>query len=375
MLYRYKNRQRDIADDDDTGFLLFAQCMDGYALGEHKHHDKTAISTSAKIPKHQSRLPALIPEDIKLYRILENQVEEFTRSKYEAVKAWLSSKAVLPRPATSLAEQLSMVGTLGGTVDPAKNGLPKDDLKELLETKLGDGKKYTKDGTPPLENLLVVSREEIFLLTHMTQSNRILALPNHVYGHKTASTLIAVSLVVFGALPVAYRSLTFALEYPGWSQVMAASVIGTVSYGIWSSRSMAVTRQSHHVSKAVSSRIFARNDAVLWGLQQGAVQRLSKAIMTLYCYYYQLAPQQEDKNKNSPPDEKVQLIEPSTAAIDDVLTPSLPSMSLLDPLVLAIQLKLIVQNPTQNGGKQETTYLSISLDDALMHIQNKSTQQ
>jgi len=118
----------------------------------------------------------------------------------------------------------------------------------------------------------------------MSEQVRLLALP-YTLGHKPASTLISVSLVVFGAIPLAYRSLNFALNYPGLSEVIAVSLVGTLSYGIWSSRSMARTSQSSVVSKALMERVYAREEAVLLSMQESAVYRVTKGVLALYEHY------------------------------------------------------------------------------------------
>jgi hypothetical protein len=107
------------------------------------------------------------------------------------------------------------------------------------------------------------------------------ALP-YILGHKSASTLVSVSLVLFGALPLAYRSLNYAHLYPGLSEALAASVIGTISYGIWSQRYNARISQSRVLSEALLHRVQARDDAVVLLLQEGAVRQVSQAILSEY---------------------------------------------------------------------------------------------
>ena len=74
-------------------------------------------------------------------------------------------------------------------------------------------------------------------------------------------------------------------SYPGLSQIIATSVVFTISYGIWSTRDIAVTRQSGVVANSISHRIYARNDAVLFALQEEAIDRVTDGVLALYNYY------------------------------------------------------------------------------------------
>ena len=71
-------------------------------------------------------------------------------------------------------------------------------------------------------------------------------------------------------------------SYPGLSQIIATSVVFTISYGIWSTRDIAVTRQSGVVANGISHRIYARNDAVLFALQEEAIDRVTDGVLALY---------------------------------------------------------------------------------------------
>ena len=87
------------------------------------------------------------------------------------------------------------------------------------------------------------------------------------------------------------------MNYPGLSQAVATSVLVTVSYGIWSTRSIAVTSQSRVVANGISHRIYARNDAVLWALQEGAIQRITDGILA---HYYNHKDDQVSKERKVP---------------------------------------------------------------------------
>ena len=83
-------------------------------------------------------------------------------------------------------------------------------------------------------------------------------------------------------MPVAYRSFNFAMAYPGLSQVIKTSVVVTIMYGIWSTRSISRTRQSQVVANALSRRVYARDNAVILVLQDGAIRRVSESVLEMY---------------------------------------------------------------------------------------------
>ncbi len=124
--------------------------------------------------------------------------------------------------------------------------------------------------------------DSVALYRRMTPSTRILALPDYyVLRHSSASTLVSASLVVFGALPLAYRSYIFSINYD-WlvgSGLIATSVIATITYGIVSWRWRARTSQSKTVHEALCARVGARDEAALLLLKEGAVRSVVGAIL------------------------------------------------------------------------------------------------
>jgi hypothetical protein len=279
-------------------------------------------------PRKADKLPELVEEDITLYRILENNVEEFLNAKYQKLnQVVIKAFSFLNRSADNDNQQSSTL--------PVEN----NDMNQGKST----------------ESLLFIDRNEIYWVTNMENPElRLLALADHnAYGHKAASTLISFSLVVFGAIPLAYRSYVFTLDYPGSSQMVAASVLVTISYGIWSTKSIAVTRQSQVVSNAIAHRIYARNDAVLWALQQGAVQRVTEGVLALYFHY-----QQKSQNGNN-----------KTKSIDAEIT-NLPKIS--DELLpLAKEIGLI-QAKKETG---ENTWVAISPEDAISRLTHENDKR
>lgn len=215
----------------------------------------------------QKEFPELIEEDHRLYRILENNAEYFITTIYDSVRQNFQKRIVGPLDAL-------IIRFLQKEPEPAEK------TKNLLAQQLNE-----ETNVSQLHNLIVLrSNGDAVLIRHIPPSASLLALP-HRMGHKSASTLISVSLVVFGAVPLAYRSFRFAMDlqdYPLLSKAVGMSVLGTVLYGIWSGRNISRTRQSEVVSLGMGSRIYARDDAVLAVLQEGAVRRVSTLLSQTY---------------------------------------------------------------------------------------------
>ena len=70
--------------------------------------------------------------------------------------------------------------------------------------------------------------------------------------------------------------------YPMLSQGIVASVIATVGYGIWSSRSVARTNQALVIQTAILSRLQAQDEAAWVVLQDGASNELTEIIINIY---------------------------------------------------------------------------------------------
>ena len=124
--------------------------------------------------------------------------------------------------------------------------------------------------------------DSVTLYRRMTPSTRILALPDYyVLRHSSASTLVAVSLVIFGALPLAYRSYVFSIDYD-WlvgSGTIAASVIATITYGIFAARWRARTSQSKTLHEGLGARVGARDEAAVLLLKEGAIRSVARAVL------------------------------------------------------------------------------------------------
>ena len=224
-----------------------------YYYTRRRQCEYTLYSLELDSENTSDRLPPLVEPDITIYRLLEGRVEDWLNTRRDA---WQSRMEMfwhrVMGPFRTRSEDMSAL-----CVSPQQTN---DDREE---------------------NLLVVTDTSLVMITHMRPSLRLLALP-HELRHKSASTLISVSVVILSAVPVAYRSINFALAYPGLTQAIAASVMATVVYGLWSTRSMARTRQAGVLAHALSRRILAQNDAVVLVLQDGAIQRLTSDIMDVY---------------------------------------------------------------------------------------------
>lgn len=271
-----------LLDERQQQFVLFSQVMDKYSQPQS---DKKKKNNNKK--KKNKALPKFVGDDIKIYRRLEKQVDQFLQVRYNAVKYRYN---VLKTKYHEIEEWIdkNIIKTT-----PDAYHLRNKSVQEVEASKSSPPVILSKNKNT-LENLLVLSNcgdddyeHDLLLISHMEPSRRLLALP-HRLKLNPASTIISVSLVVFGALPLAYRSINFAMEYysyPFLSEAMALSVAGTVGYGIWSSRDASRTRQAQAVGNAINHRIYARNEAVLWVLQEGAVRRLTKAVLALYYHH------------------------------------------------------------------------------------------
>lgn len=303
-------------------------------------------------------LPQLVEEDIKLYRIIENNVEDVLNDLYGTFQA--NVKAIETKVQNTVN---AMFPSLRRQEDAIKG------RKEIS----------VKDSINPdsHESLLFLDRNEIIWVTNIDHPGlRLLALANHHnYGHKVSSALISISLVVFGAIPLAYRSYNFAYDYPGLSQTVAASVLLTISYGIWSTQSKAVTRQSQVVSHAIAHRIYARNNAVLWALQQGAVERVTDGLLS---YYFHCQNNTQQRLRLRPPSSSsakplLSIISGNVSSEHD--GPILPSTS-VDITALATEIGLVQEEKREDDKSniKSSKWTAVPLEDAISAAKNYSTK-
>ncbi|KAG7364275.1 hypothetical protein IV203_037477 [Nitzschia inconspicua] len=328
--------------------------------GAHNNNDRTS-SLSEK--KRQRQYPVFLEDDFTLYRILENQAALFLDHQYNAYRKFFEN--YIDGPSKKIAAQIEASGLLNvffdqppatfKVVEPEKGFEPIEAIRHLNSS---SGKVLLNE---PKENLLVMSHDndEVVLYEYMTPSVRITALP-HDMNHSSASSMVHVSLVVFGALPLAYRSYNFALNYPGLSQTIAASVAFTITYGIWSHRVAAQTNQSRVVANALLHRVQARGDAVVFVLQEGAVRRLTQAVLHEYHQRWINGDSKEAKS------------------VGISLSPQMIPLScdgkldIIKPIEMAFQLGLLVPKSSEDEFEDQSELAPVSLDQALASIQTCS---
>lgn len=286
------------------------------------------------LPKH----PPFREEDFTLYRLLQGSLEDNINEREERIRAFVQIRIDQLRLAyREVAEHINWVTSrfAGGTKDP-----PAKEKKEVKEEDLQEDDSIVEaaqnltavaldevDGTN--EDLLVYTnidgKQLIRLLEDFRPEYRLLALPTealHVR-HGRAATVIYTGLVSFAAVPLAYRSLKYATDYPALAQLLVASVVASVSYSLWSSRHGARTRQLLSASAAVVSRLVAKDDAALMVLQERA--RLTDAVIDLYLS---------------------RLTELAPIGKDEVLHPT-DAVVKADPEQIALQLGLLVQDESE----------------------------
>ncbi|KAL3945208.1 MAG: hypothetical protein SGBAC_000681 [Bacillariaceae sp.] len=303
---------------------------DELETGQSPLPNSSSVMSSAQ-PRTDD-LPELVEEDIKLYRIIEKGVDDFLKAKIKGIKA------TVRKAETKMQD----------TVNSIAPSLRRQDVASKKSKK---GEQDDASNADSLESLLFLDRNEIIWVTNMDhQRHRLLALADHhSYGLKASSWLISISLVVFGAAPLAYRSYNFVFDYPGLLQSVAPSVLLTISYGIWSTQSMAVTRQSQVVSNAVAHRIYARNNAVLWALQQGAVERVTDALLT---YYFYCQNDSRQRLRLRPSSTSKPLLAVMSGGPQENDLPMLPSTS-IDVVAFAKEIGLVQEEATEGGQDSE----------------------
>lgn len=242
--------------------------------------------------------PPFSEEDFTLYRVLEDKLEKYLNDRMTEWHNFLDNNPVTK---TFQALQYYFERFIPGKIKQPKikSVVPPDQQQQTDEEQRQ--KQKSQDET---EDLLILSQHSrLTYLRDVPLSHRLLTLPPIItfstsslqrtrklvahspyrLKHNLASSILYASFVVFGALPLAYRSIRYALDYPAMVEVLTASFIGTVAYSLWYSRSSARMRQQLCVEKAVSSRVGARgNDVVLGFLVEGAVNVVVDAVLWEY---------------------------------------------------------------------------------------------
>ena len=228
----------------------------------------------------KQKYTSLVEPDLTIYRILEERVDASLRQRHQSLQNWWHG--ILQHPLRTLRQFRQAMQQAIGIMPTSTSVASEDKNDETITTTeskqlISSSEKETRNNE--LESIILVDHEQqqTTWISPMDPSHRLLALPIQL-SHKTASTLISVSLVVFGALPVTYRSIQFALAYPLAARAMAASVFCTILYGIYSARASARTNQARLIAQGLQERIQARNDAVVLLLEQEAMGRVAERI-------------------------------------------------------------------------------------------------
>mmetsp|Transcript_32154 Transcript_32154/g.58930 ORF Transcript_32154/g.58930 Transcript_32154/m.58930 type:complete len:532 (-) Transcript_32154:904-2499(-) len=261
--------------------------------------------------------PPFLEEDFTLYRIMEQSVEEWLHRMENGVKEWYRAKVDTAKravdraytPMSNLIARNSRLTTTGDDDDDANNVKKDIDPQPKHVDENNDVTTTTSCLTTVAvdnEDILVLSKKDnrSLLLEDVPPQYRLLVLPEsssfqpYNLRHGRSGTVIYTGLVLFGAVPLTYRSLKYAMdyaEYPAVANTMIASVVLSVSYSLWASYFSARTRQLLAVSSAVSSRIVARDDGSKAILVEEACEGLADAVM--YEYFSREGIGREDETK------------------------------------------------------------------------------
>ena len=227
--------------------------------------------------KFQTRHPSFREEDFSLFRILQTSVEESINQREESIRMQLlNTKEIIQQYLSKLVQRAYM---------PAAKVV--DSNVEPEQQTMTSSQRLSEQEYPPgNEDILIVydQGQRVLLVQDVPPRYRLLALPNthiasayHLH-HGRAASVIYTGLVLVGVAPLAYRSLKYALDYPGLTQLMVASVVGSVSYSLWASRFGARTRQLLVVTCAALSRVVARDESAMLVLRDGAIQTYSNIV-------------------------------------------------------------------------------------------------
>lgn len=271
------------------------QLAEGVVADAHKAVNKELAvfarpARRRREPAARKAHPSFLEEDFTLYRIMERRVEGlFDRWENEA-RGWCegkmdTAKRVVDRAYTPVSNFIARNKSVGS---PDAG----DDIEQQVDGKQNEVSSLTTPSSNN-EDILVLSKRDgrSLLLEDVPQKYRLLILPKthsfqpYALRHGRSGTVIYAGLVLFGAVPLTYRSVKYALdyvEYPIIANTMIASMALSISYSLWASRYSARTRQSLVVSSAVSSRIVARDDAITGQLLDEACNSFTESVMNEY---------------------------------------------------------------------------------------------
>jgi hypothetical protein len=247
--------------------------MQNYTIYYRPHHGN--LHAERQSVHH----PPFCEEDFTLYRILENRLDDYINNKKGALIKYIKNSFFV--------KALRGVGIKFLPLDSSLSF--RDMSDENSQPKESDDQ--PKDVSNSLEDILILHQGKLLVMENVPPDYRLVALPPvmtntlrspYKLKHNTASTIIYVSFVTFGAIPLAYRSIRYALDYPAMVEVLLASFIGTCAYSIWYSRYGARVRQQLSIERAIGSRIIARDDTALTYLVEGAVANVTNLVLREY---------------------------------------------------------------------------------------------
>jgi len=236
--------------------------------------------------------PPFLEEDFTIYRIMERRVDEWFNEMENGVREWCRSKVDRAKKAVDRA-----YAPVSKLISSSRNGSASDaDVNSDTDLQVGakeDQVTSLTTAADDYEDVLLLSKRDgrTILVEDVPRQYRLLVLPENSsfrpydLRHGRSGTVIYTGIVLFGAVPLTYRSLNYAMdyaEYPVITNTIIASAVASVSYSVWASRYSARTRQSLAVSSATSSRIVARDDAVEVLLADEACGALANAAMNEY---------------------------------------------------------------------------------------------
>ena len=267
----------------DKDYILFSR-PSGHEGTNHSHHPFVEEDFTAYHLLETTVENKLIAWEESIYRKklafiararhpIQTAYETIYTPAKEMVKSWLGENGIK-------LDNAGMEVKRGGKDDISSAPMTKKNLKtEDVLIMSPDGGILLVQDVPPLQRLLVLPRSHSNVEGKARRSD---IFSPYRLGHQRAGAIIYASLVVFGAVPLTYRSLQYALDYPALTNVVAVSVVGIVSYGLWASRASAQTRQSAAVMGALNSRILGRDEAVLIHLREAAVAAITDTVMAEY---------------------------------------------------------------------------------------------
>uniref|UniRef100_A0A7S4VC53 Uncharacterized protein n=1 Tax=Ditylum brightwellii TaxID=49249 RepID=A0A7S4VC53_9STRA len=252
----------------------------------------------------QHRHVPFVQKNFRPFEILETKVEERLNLWEEQLK--MKQKESVNYVASKVQDAIQQIlRTVMKRRDESKEEYQKqqqvhDEQQKDNTTKLstkGDNANNSVQEEIEEEDLIVLSRitGEMFLIENIPPSYRLLILPlpnasiekkktvvPYQLRHARSGRIITSSLVIFGAIPLMYRSLVFTMDHPWLARAVAASVVGSVGYSLWSYRYGARTRQDAALCAALSSRMVARDNTLVCALREEIVRVLALEVIDLY---------------------------------------------------------------------------------------------